>query len=102
MKKLLKEVLEHQVAILDITTEIETDVVSVQGICEGFDLYIDINDKGDTICLYDTQDDDDEIELGTSLEQILTNLNSFTEYFNDMEEWYSDFMKYFKEITLSK
>ncbi|WP_461199325.1 hypothetical protein [Enterococcus sp. N249-2] len=99
MKKLLDEILEHKVAILDCDTNKEIETVMVDSLVTGFDLYIDVNESNTQICLYDTQDEDEETELGNTMYDVLNALSKYNEFFNDLPEWESDFFKYYKKIT---
>lgn len=92
----------HKVAIFDYETKKLDRVTTVQDILSGFDTYIDFVDGA--YVLVDYQDESEKNYLGDTLEAALTELNEYTEFFNnypngddDEETWYSDFMHYFEE-----
>lgn len=104
MKELLKKLLEHKVAIYDTETneEIKEDVTTVEDITSGFDFYIEWNEEKEIFELVDMQDEDSVRPLGATIYEVLHELNQYTEYFNDLEEWESQFLDYFKPEDLTE
>lgn len=99
LEKVLDELLRQKIGIMDSETEEHIDDSTVDGISEGFDLYIDLNNEKAAICLYDFQDDEYEWELGTTVKECLSELSSFEEYFNAANDgWVSDFFYYYEEM----
>lgn len=91
MSKKLDELLEKKVEILDCETGKQIDMTTVEGISNGFDLYIDLVD--DKLVLCDFQDEDEQTFLGNTVEEALRELSKYDEYFNNhYDGWESNFL----------
>lgn len=102
MKELLKKLLEYKVAIYDTDTDEEIRTETVEDITGGFDFYIEWNEEKEIFELIDMQDKDSVRPLGATIYEVLHELNQYTEYFNDLEEWESQFLDYFKPEDLTE